>query len=229
MPFELLPLVLAGRTLYNWLQHLSRKFSAAFMALHPDILTLGQTLAGVYHNRDQAIADPVWYVSLQAWWRPVPRFTEDSVTLFAEQANALKPEQPYRQRLLRLHAPDGQLTAQFYQFDRPDLVFGVGANGDLVNAVVTAEIQALPTGKLNIEKTILGFSARQAPGDCCEFSFRDPQGNQKRGCVELGFAVQSGQWQSYDKGLNPETKQAIWGAMMGPYQFVKQQSYALMP
>jgi hypothetical protein len=198
------------------------------MALHPDILTLGQFLAGVHHNRDQAIADPVWYVSLQAWWRPVPLFLEDSVTLFAEQANALKPEQPYRQRLLRLHAPDGQLTAQFYQFDRPDLFAGAGANADLINAIQNAEIHTLPTGKLTVEKNPQGFSARQVPGEFCQFSFRDPQGNEKQGCVELGLVLHSGQWHSYDKGLNPETKQAIWGAMMGPYQFVKQQSYSLI-
>ncbi len=198
------------------------------MVPHPDIPQLGQELAGFYDNRDQAIGDPVWYVSLQAWWRPVPLFTEDSVTLFAEQANALKPEQPYRQRLLRLHAPDGNLTAQFYQFDRPDLVLGAGANSDLVSAIINAEIQILPTGRLSIEPTPQGFSARHPSGESCKFSFRDPQGNEKRGQVELGLSTQPGQWWSYDKGLNPETNQAIWGAMMGPYQFTKRQSYPLI-
>ncbi len=198
------------------------------MALHPDIRQLGQELAGGYDNRDQAINDPVWYVSLQAWWRPVPLFAADSVTLFAEQANALKPEQPYRQRLLRLYAPDGNLTAQFYQFDRPDLVVGAGANGDLVNAIANAEIQILPTGKLSIEPTPQGFSARQTPGESCKFSFRDALGNAKSGQVELGFSTQPGQWWSYDKGINPETSQPIWGAMMGPYQFTKGQSYSLI-
>jgi CpeT/CpcT family (DUF1001) len=198
------------------------------MPLHSDIQQLGAALAGTYDNRDQAMEDPVWYVSLQAWWRPVPLFTVDSVTLFAEQANALKPEQPYRQRLLRLHAPDGNLTAQFYQFDRPDLVLGAGANGNLVSAIINAEIQVLPTGRLSIEPTAQGYSARQNPGESCKFSFRDPQGNEQRGQVELGFSTQPGQWWSYDKGINPETDKAIWGAMMGPYQFIKRSPYPLV-
>ncbi len=198
------------------------------MSIHPDIRQLGAALAGDYDNRDQAIEDPVWYVSLQAWWRPVPLFMEDSVTLFAEQANALKPEQPYRQRLLRLHTPQGNLTAQFYQFDRPNLVIGAGENGDLVSAVINAEIEILPTGKLSIAKTPQGFSARPEPGEFCKFSFRDAQGNAKSGQVELGFSTAPGQWWSYDKGINPETGQAIWGAMMGPYQFTKRQSYPLI-
>jgi hypothetical protein len=197
------------------------------MSVHPDIQHLGQELAGFYDNRDQSIADPTWFVSLQAWWRPVPLFTADSVTLFAEQANALYPDRPYRQRLLRLYAPQGHLTAQFYQFDRPDLVLGAGANGDLVDIIINAEIQILATGILSIQKTPQGFSARHNPGESCKFSFRDAQGHEKQGQVELGFSTAPGQWQSYDKGINPETGQAIWGAMMGPYQFIKRQSYPL--
>jgi CpeT/CpcT family (DUF1001) len=218
-----------SQAVYNWLQTIAfLVHRIPPMPLHPDILHLGQELAGFYDNRDQAIADPVWYVSLQAWWRPVPLFTEDSITLFAEQANALQPDRPYRQRLLRLHAPEGNLTAQFYQFDRPDFVLGAGANTDLVDAIVNATIQILPTGKLSIQPIAQGFSARSNPGESCKFSFRDPQGNEKLGQVELGFSTQPGQWWSYDKGINPETGQAIWGAMMGPYRFIKRSPYPLV-
>ncbi len=81
--------------------------------------TLGQYLAGEYDNRDQAIAEPIWYVHLKFWLRPVPLFANDSITLFAEQANILKVDQPYRQRLMRLRETQGQITAQFYSFHQP--------------------------------------------------------------------------------------------------------------
>jgi hypothetical protein len=196
--------------------------------LSPHLMQLGQQLAGCYDNRDQAMAEPIWYVSLQAWWRPVPLFQADSITLFGEQANILQPDRPYRQRLIRLSAPQGKLQAQFYQFQQPDLVLGAGAKAELVETIVTADIQALSTGILTVQPAPNGFSAQPNPGERCCFSFRDRQGIEKQGLVELGFAVMPEQWHSYDKGINPETGQAIWGAMMGPYKFIKRQAYPLL-
>jgi hypothetical protein len=196
--------------------------------LPSEIVTLGQQLAGFYDNREQAMAEPIWYVSLQAWWRPVPLFQADSITLFGEQANILQADRPYRQRLLRLSAPEGNLQAQFYQFQQPDLVLGAGTKAELVEAIVAAEIQPLSTGILTVHPTPIGFSAHPNPGERCHFSFRDRQGVEKQGLVELGFEVMPEQWHSYDKGINPETGQAIWGAMMGPYKFIKRQAYPLL-
>jgi len=62
-------------------------------------VTLAQYLTGEFDNREQAIAEPVWYAHLKLWHCPVPLFTKDSITLFAEQANVLTLDQPYRQRL----------------------------------------------------------------------------------------------------------------------------------
>jgi hypothetical protein len=198
------------------------------LPLAADMIHLAQQLAGCYDNSDQAMAEPIWYVSLQAWWRPMPLFQADSITLFGEQANALQPDRPYRQRLMRLHAPQGKLQAQFYQFQQPELVLGAGAKASLVEAIVTAEIQPLSTCILPIQTTTTGFSAHPQPGERCCFSFRDGQGVEKQGMVELGFEVMPEQWHSYDKGINPDTGQAIWGAMMGPYKFIKRQAYPLL-
>lgn len=196
--------------------------------LDPTIISLGQALAGSYDNREQALSEPIWYVSLQAWWRPVPLFGEDSVTLFAEQANVLNADQPYRQRLMRIHAPDGKLQAQFYQFADPASVLGAGANADLVAAVVQAKIALLPGCVLPVQVLSNGFSGKPNPGDCCRFGFPDRDGSEKVGQVELGFEVRPDQWNSSDRGINPETGQAIWGALMGPYRFTKRQAYGLV-
>lgn len=99
------------------------------MSSFATLLTLAHYLAGEFDNREQAIADPVWYVHLRLWQRPVPLFTEDSLTLFAEQANILQPEQPYRQRLLRLKPTDTSqdaLQVQYYAFKNPNAFKGAG-------------------------------------------------------------------------------------------------------
>jgi CpeT/CpcT family (DUF1001) len=189
------------------------------------LVRLAGLLAGIYDNREQAIESPVWYVHLQAWWLPVNLFSEDSLTLFAEQANVLTPDRPYRQRLVRLCERSGQIQAQFYQFVEPGSVLGAGQNHELKDQILAADILELPGCVLDVQALGQGFSAVPRVGDRCAFQYPDGQGCQKTGQVELGFAVNPGEYHSYDKGINPDTGKAIWGAMMGPYRFTKRQDY----
>lgn len=197
------------------------------MAITPDLITLAQQLAGCYDNRTQAIAEPIWYVPLIAWWRPVPLFAEDSFTFFLEQANINQVERPYRQRLVRLREQNNQLQAQFYQFEQPSEVLGAGQNPQLVQKILTAEIQVLTGCQLAIQRSGNQFSAFPSTDRPCEFTFPEPDGNRKIGQVKLGF-VSGPDWvDSHDIGINPETGKAIWGAMMGPYRFQLQERYAI--
>ncbi|NJM48403.1 MAG: chorismate mutase [Alkalinema sp. RU_4_3] len=191
--------------------------------MNPDLVQLGAWLAGVYDNRDQAIESPVWYVHLRAWWRPVPLFGSDSLVLFGEQANYLQVDRPYRQRLLRLCEWDGRLCGAFYSFVNPGAVLGAGADESIAQNILSAEIVALETGVLNIQKLGDRFSLTPRPGEVCEFRFPG-QGEEKVGRVELGLEVRSKGYDSYDKGLNPETGKPIWGAIMGPYRFTKREN-----
>jgi hypothetical protein len=192
--------------------------------MHPDLIQLGDWLAGVYDNQDQAIDSPVWYVHLRAWWRIVPLFASDSVVLFGEQANILQVDRPYRQRLLRLCLRDGQLCGAFYSFVEPGAVLGAGDDPTIAQKILAAEIVALETGVLNIQRLGDRFSLMPRAGEVCEFRFPD-RGEEKVGRVELGLEVRSKGYDSYDKGLNLETGQPIWGAIMGPYRFTKRDNF----
>jgi hypothetical protein len=187
-----------------------------------DLETLAQYLSGHYDNRTQALNDPVWYVHLHCWLRPVPLFTDDSRTFFAEQAPVLQLDRPYRQRLIRLHDTQGQLTAQFYSFRDPSSVSGFGQDPSKLDIVLQAPIDELPGCILHITK--LGpdrYSATPPPNCTCQFSYPDPNGQPQIGQVELGFEVSPNEFHSYDKGINPTTQKPIWGALMGPYKYHK--------
>ncbi|QZZ21119.1 chromophore lyase CpcT/CpeT [Leptothermofonsia sichuanensis E412] len=193
------------------------------MPLNPTLLTLAHYLAGEFDNREQAIASPVWFVHLRLWQRPVPLFTEDSLTLFAEQANVLQPEQPYRQRLLRLSQNNlqGALQVQYYAFKDPHTVRGAGAKPDILQSLTPDQIELLPGCVLNIEQPqSFVFVAAPLPETPCYFRY-----NGEVRQVSLGFEARPGELISYDKGIDPETGTAIWGALMGPYRFTKRQDY----
>ena len=66
------------------------------MSFSPQLLALADYLSGEFDNREQALAEPIWYVHLRLWQRPIPLFSEDSMTLFAEQASVVNLERPDR-------------------------------------------------------------------------------------------------------------------------------------
>jgi CpeT/CpcT family (DUF1001) len=198
----------------------------------PSLLTtLTDHLTGEFDNREQAIADPVWYVHLQLWHCRVALFAKDSVTIFAEQANVLKLDQPYRQRLLRIQETNAvpfPLRVQYYSFKNYAAVKGAGQNPALLQQITEADVELLPGCVLQIahqqsEESDSSQATRRdhfravPPVDaCCCFSY---EGETRQ--VSLGFEVSPGKFLSYDKGIDPNTGTALWGAIMGAYQFTK--------
>ncbi|MGV0024388.1 CpcT/CpeT family chromophore lyase [Phormidesmis priestleyi] len=189
----------------------------------PSLLTtLAAHLTGEFDNREQAIADPVWYVHLRLWHCQVALFAEDSVTVFAEQANALKLDQPYRQRLLRIQETNEvqfPLRVQYYSFKDYGAVKGAGQKPALLQQITEADIELLPDCVLQVAHQPSEGSDRfraTPPVDACYFSY---EGETRQ--VSLGFEVSPGKFLSYDKGIDPNTGAALWGAIMGAYEFTK--------
>jgi len=199
------------------------------MTLSPELITLARYMAGEFDNQQQAIAQPVWYVHLRLWQRPVPLFTEDSLTLFAEQANIVNLDKPYRPRILRLQSRDtnpASLQVQYYMLKDTEAIRGAGRNPELLRQLTSEDIEFLPGCNLTVKQQQLTpnsyeFSASSATGTPCGFSY---QGKSYQ--VSLGFEATAEEFRSYDKGIDPTTGKAIWGALMGPFRFTKRQDFA---
>ncbi|MEC4806120.1 MAG: chromophore lyase CpcT/CpeT [Jaaginema sp. PMC 1079.18] len=199
------------------------------MTLSPQLLQLGQYLAGEFENAEQALAYPAWYVNLRLWQRPVPLFTDDSICLYAEQANVLKLDQPYRPRLFRLRsrpeAPDS-LQIAYYKFKNIESVRGAGTNPALLQQITPDWIEFLPGCTLDIQTEPISaaqfrFRTHCDPERPCCFTHDNQQYQ-----IFLGFEVTPQILHVYDRGINPETGQAIWGALLGPFIFQKRRDFA---
>jgi hypothetical protein len=196
------------------------------MPLSATLLTLANYLTGEFENREQAIAEPVWYVHLRLWQRPVALFADDSVTLFAEQASIVNLNTPYRQRLMRLQADPrhpAEIQVQYYALKDPEAMQGAGQDPARLNGLTLDHIERLPGCLLQIASVPpssvsqpVGFQAFPAPECRCFFQY---QGQTRE--VVLGFEVSANEYLTYDKGVDPETGRALWGAMMGPYRYCK--------
>lgn len=198
------------------------------MTITPQLLSLADYFAGEFDNREQAIDEPIWYVHLRLWHRLVPNFFEDSLTFFAEQANILKLDQPYRQRILRLtqhQSDEAPLKAQYYMPKNPGALSGAGENPALLDTLAPDDLELLPGCILNISYKQIGsnsyqFFTTQPPQSICNFSYL---GNTVQ--VSLGFEATKEKFKSFDKGIDPLTGRATWGAIMGPYCYTKRQQY----
>lgn len=199
------------------------------MKFSPELIALARYMAGEFDNKAQAIADPVWYVHLHLWQRPAPLFLEDSLTLFAEQANIVNLEQAYRPRIIRLqdsNDPKVSLRVQYYMIKDPSSVQGAGRHPERLQTLTPDNIELLPgcTLTANVQPLPSEGYRFQAflPSDarCC-FTYRGQTFQ-----VSLGFEASPEEFLTYDKGIDPETGKAIWGALLGPFRFTKCQDFS---
>lgn len=192
-------------------------------SLHtPTLKTLAQCLAGKFDNREQAIAEPTWYVSLTLWQRPTSLFAEDSITLFIEQANSMTLDQPYRQRILRLQATsDSGLQGQYYALKDFAAWKGAASDRQRLQQLTSDHVDMLPGCLLTITCENNQFNANLSLGNQCSFTYQG-----KTTYVSLGFQASANNFLSYDKGIDPATGQGLWGALMGPFQFSKREDFS---
>ncbi|MEN9216244.1 MAG: chromophore lyase CpcT/CpeT [Gloeomargarita sp. HHBFW_bins_162] len=177
-----------------------------------EMTQLWDWLPGWFDNHAQARSEPAWYVHLWLWQRVIPQGIQGHPALFIEQASALTPTQPYRQRVLVL-LPD---KIQYYACREPDKWRGCGTEPERLVNLTEADVQLLPGCVLAVQYKDGEFHARLVPGCHCEFEYN---GQTRR--VELGWRVNAQEFFSYDRGIDPVTGQALWGALLGPYHFHK--------
>jgi hypothetical protein len=198
-----------------------------------ELITLAQYLAGEFENQKQAAAEPIWYVHLRLWKRPIDLFSEDSITLYAEQVSMVNLDKPYRPRLLRLRPSTKKaegLEVQYYMFKDIDRVLGAGKKPEILTGITLEDIELLPDCRLEVEVNKLSddryhFRAFPVADKLCSFTY---EGNNF--LVSLGFEVNAEELLVYDKGIDRETGKGIWGALMGAFRFYKNKDFSdLLP
>lgn len=183
-----------------------------------DLAELTQWLCGEFDNASQALDQPAWFVHLRLWHRQLPQGMAGHPAIFAEQANVLKLDQPYRQRILVLQPDqtDTVIHGQYWAFHQPGQWRGAGAHPDRLAAITPADVEPLSGCRLTLSRQGDRVEAVPLPGDRCCFQY---QGETRQ--VEIGFTVTAQDFWSRDRGVDPVTGAGLWGALMGAYHFHK--------
>lgn len=190
---------------------------------------IGELLSGEFDNRQQALAEPAWYVHLKLWHRRVRLFESDSLAFFIEQVSIASGQAPYRQRLIRLQEVDGQFIGQYYGFKQPLRFQGGAIEPDRLQAISREDLVKLPSCLVRIQPNSAGFSARMPPECLCSFEYQGRQTFVQLG-FDIGFSAENEgkiQFLMYDKGIDKPSGKATWGALMGPFHLVKEKAFSL--
>ena len=109
----------------------------------------------------------------------------------------------------------------------PGALSGAGCNPALLKTLTPDQFELLPGCLLTVTQQQLApnryhFCAALPPDTRCCFTYR---GNTQQ--VSLGFEATNEEFLSYDKGIDPTTGKATWGAVLGPFLFRKRQNFAV--
>ena len=203
--------------------------------------TLADYLSGEFENAAQAAESATWFVHLRLWQRRIPALSSETThTFFLEQSSVGANKPPYRQRILQIteqiteqttEKNDAALRGQYFALSNPSQFIGAGADERKLEAMSAADLVELPNSESHISYEVIGadsgrdryrFKSALPDGKLCSFNYA----GQAR-YVYLGFDIEQTSAQTielltYDKGIDPDTGRGLWGALMGPFQMVKQ-------
>ncbi|MEM1426913.1 MAG: chromophore lyase CpcT/CpeT [Cyanobacteria bacterium P01_H01_bin.130] len=191
-------------------------------ALSSPLNTLATYLAGEFDNQAQAREEPVWYVPVRLWHRPLDLWRDRGFAFYAEQSNALKLDQPYRPRVFLISDSNGQIQVDYFQIKDASPFRGGGRSPEKLTQLRPDHLIALPGCTLTVTPASDTFAARPQPNCQCQFTV---DGTVRE--VKLGFDAGPSHLKTYDTGIDPNTGKPIWGALMGPYHYQKIDAYRL--
>ena len=191
------------------------------MNISSQLLQLTLWMAGAFSNREQSLDQPIWFVNLIWWQRPIPFNVLGGVALFAEQANALQSDRPYRQRILQFIETDGKIQVKYWGFKDANAWSGAGKDSDRLNQITINDIEPLSGCLLDVVFANGCYKAEMPKDAKCYFQYLDETRQ-----VILGFEVTADSFWSGDRGIDLETGTAIWGAIMDFYKFSKTQDFS---
>lgn len=186
-----------------------------------DITTLARWLAADFSNQKQAFENPPLFAHIRVCMRPLPYKLLNGLSLFVEQAYDMTLNQPYRVRILKLVPSEDHIDIQNYTIDQEAEFYGGSREPQRLENLKTEHIKKLPGCKLITKWTGKSFKGEVEPGKTCMVV---RQG--KITYLKSYFEINEHKFISHDTGYDAENEKQVWGAIAGPFEFIRWASFA---
>ncbi|MGK7921082.1 MAG: chromophore lyase CpcT/CpeT [Trichodesmium sp.] len=186
-----------------------------------DITTLARLLAADFSNQQQAFDNPPLFAHIRVCMRPLPYELLDGLSLYLEQAYDITLNKPYRVRILKLVPAEDHIDIENYAIDEEKAFYGASRDPQRLENFKKEQIKKLPGCNFITKWTGNSFRGEVEPGKGCTVVRKG-----KTTYLDSHFEIDQHKFISHDKGFDPETDKQVWGAIAGPFEFVRWASFA---
>ena len=153
--------------------------------------------------------------------RPLPTKLLDGISLYLEQAYDYMIHRPYRVRILKLVPATDHIQIENYAIEEQEQFYGASRDPQRLQGLQTKQIKKLPSCSFITKWTGHSFRGEVEPGKGCMVTRND-----KTTYLDSFFEIDQHKLISHDRGRDPETDEHVWGALAGPFEFVRWASFA---
>lgn len=178
-------------------------------------------MAGDFCNRQQSQVDPKTYAHIRIFFRPLPWEFFSGIGFYSEQVYDYDLWSPYRQGVHRLVDQGDRIYIENYSLKDAELYAGSGHNRDILLTIPPKAIARRKNCSMVFTKVGEVFQGRVEPGNNCLI---ERKGVQTYLVSEVELTETT--WVSWDRGMDINTHQQIWGSAAGPLKFKKRESFA---
>jgi hypothetical protein len=186
-----------------------------------DVMTLARWMAADFSNQEQAFANPPFFAHIRVCMRPLPDSLLGGTSLFLEQAYDFMLNQPYRLRVFKLSVVDDHIELENYKVKQEEKFFGASRDLEKLQELTVDLVEKMPGCDMNVIWTGSSFKGEIKPGKACLVERKG-----KITYLDNSFEIDTEKLISYDRGLDPETDELVWGSIAGPFHFQRWQSFS---
>jgi len=182
---------------------------------------LARLMSGDFSNRQQSDLDPKNYAHIRIFFRPLPWDFFSGIGFYSEQVYDYDLWTPYRQGIHRLVDRGDRIYIENYSLQNADNYAGSGHNRDILLTIPRDRIERRENCSMVFRKQEETFIGSVEPGNKC-LIHRKGVNTYLISSVELTETT----WISWDRGMDLESHEQVWGSAVGPLKFTKRESFA---
>lgn len=186
-----------------------------------DSKTLARWLAADFSNQAQALENPPFFAHIRVCMRPLPWSLLGGLSLYVEQAYDYELHSPYRVRVLQFIGLEHHIEITNYLVRNEAQFYGASRDKARLASLTADQLTPLPGCNMIVTWDGDSFHGKVAPGKQCLVERRG-----KITYLDSEFTINAERFISLDRGRDPLTDAQVWGAIAGPFQFVRVQSFA---
>jgi CpeT protein len=184
------------------------------------MLVLARYLAGDFSNQKQAYTDPKTYAHIRVFFRPLPLDFFDTIGFYSEQTYDYDLWSPYRQGVHRFIEQEDSIYIENYSLNDPLRYAGAGRNLDILKTITPDGLQRRYNCSMIFRREGNLFRGN-VEGKCCLI---ERNGLQTYLVSEVELTENT--FVSWDRGMDVNTHEQVWGSAAGALKFEKRESFA---